>query len=150
MEQRFLTDDELRDARTLIGWQFWAAPVVTAVLFLACAWYLASEEDVLTKVFVLGILGIFSVGLLLVRILQYKKFAADIQARVVEVVQGAPERVRLTRTGRCYLRIEGRDICTPNEYYKELQEANAAKIEFLPRSRLATRVKVIRGIGIDV
>ena len=98
----------------------------------------------------LGILGILPVALWLIRVRQYKRFAADIEARTVHIAQGVPENVRLTRGGRCYLSVEGRDICVPNEYYKELKEANAAKIEFLPTSRLATKVAVIRGIGIGV
>jgi hypothetical protein len=28
VQQRFLTEDEISDARAMIGWQFWAAPVV--------------------------------------------------------------------------------------------------------------------------
>lgn len=98
----------------------------------------------------LGILGILPAVLWFIRARQYKRFAADIETRTVDIVQGAPERVRLTRGGRCYLCVEGRDVCVPNEYYKELQEGNAAKIEFLPASRLATKVTVIRSIGIGV
>jgi hypothetical protein len=95
----------------------------------------------------LAILGTLPAALWLVRVRQYKGFSADMEARIVDIVQGVPEHVRLTRRGRCYLSVEGRDICVPNEYYKELKEANAAKIEFLPTSRLATKVTVIRGIG---
>jgi hypothetical protein len=110
--------------------------------------YAAHEGDAAAMLLFLGILGIFPVALWLIRVRQYKRFAADIEARIVNIVQGVPEDVRLTRGGRCYISVEGRDICVPNEYYKELQEANAAKIEFLPMSRLATKVTVIRGIGI--
>lgn len=150
MEQRFLSDNELRDARSLIGWQFWAGPISSTVFVLAFALYAAREGNAEAKLVFLGILGILPAVLWFIRVRQYKRFVADIETRTVDIVQGAPERVRLTRGGRCYLRVEGRDICVPNEYYKELQEANAAKIEFLPASRLATKVTVIRGIGIGV
>jgi hypothetical protein len=149
MEQRFLTDEELQDAKALFGLRFWLGPLVATICFFACAWLIAGEKDVEVKTLVLGILGVVSASLWLVSIRQYKRFAADIQTRVLAVVIGAPERVRLTKTGRCYVRLEGRDVCVPNEYYKELQDANAARIEFLPRSRLATRVKIIRGLGLN-
>lgn len=150
MQRRFLNDDELRDAQKLVGWQFWIGPISSTLVFLACGWYAGQEEDLRTKYLGLGILGILFAPFWVVRAWQYKKFAVDIQARAVDVVQGAPERVRLSRMGRCYVRVEGRDICVPNEHYKELQDANAAKIEFLPESRLATKVTVIRGMGIGV
>jgi len=150
VEQRFLKDDELSDARTLIGWQFWAGPISSSVFLLAFALYAAHEGDAVGILLLLGILGILPVAFWLIRVRQYKRFTADIEARIVNIVQGVPEHVRLTRGGRCYLSVEGRDICVPNEYYKKLQEANAAKIEFLPMSRLATKVTVIRGIGIGV
>jgi len=148
MQERFLTDAELQDARGLIGWQFWAGPIIAAIFFFLAAWFVAGEKGIETKIIVLALLGTVAVGFWLVRFRQYRTFAADIQRRVVEVVKGAPERVRLTRTGRCYARIDGHNICVPNEHYKELQDANAAEIEFLPGSRLATRVKIIRGLGI--
>lgn len=150
MERRFLKDDELSDAATLIGWQFWAGPISSSVFLLAFALYAARDEDAGAILSVLGILGILPAFLWFIRIRQYKRFSADIEGRIVEIAQGVPEHVRLTRGGRCYLSVEGRDICVPNEYYKELEEANAAKIEFLPTSRLATKVTVIRGIGIGV
>lgn len=150
MEQRFLKDDELGDARSLIGWQFWAGPISSSVFVLAFAWYAVHERDAAATLLFLGILGIFPAVLWLIRVRQYKRFSADMEARIVDIVRGVPEHVRLTRGGRCYLSVEGRDICVPNEYYKELKEANGAKIEFLPTSRLATKVTVIRGIGIEV
>jgi len=150
MQRRFLNDDELREARTLIGWQFWAGPISSTIVLIGCAWYAGREGDAGTKFLLLGILGILPATIWLLRARQCKRFATDVQARAVDVVRGAPERVRLTRMGRCYVRVEDRDICVPNEYYKELQEANASKIEFLPASRLATKVTVIRGLGIGV
>jgi hypothetical protein len=148
MEQRFLTDEELQDAKALFGLRFWLGPLVTTIFFFIVAWLIAGEKDVEMKTFVLGIVCLVPAGLWFVSVRQYRRFAADIQTRVVAVVMGAPEKVRLTKSGRCYVRLEGSDVCVPNEYYKELQDATAAKIEFLPNSRLATRVKIIRGLGL--
>jgi len=34
VQQRFLTSDEIKDARAIVGWQFWAAPVIFGVACL--------------------------------------------------------------------------------------------------------------------
>jgi len=78
----------------------------------------------------------------------YRKFVSDKNTRLVNIVEGAPERVFMTRFGQCYVRMSGRKIRVGNDYFSELRDANNVRIEFLPESLLAVRVQVVRGIGV--
>jgi hypothetical protein len=147
MSQRFLSDDELRDARALIGRLFWAPPILFTVSYFVAAWF-AFRVGVLAEVICFVLLGGLGIWSWLSRSREYKKFARDIDARIVEVAEGAPESVWMTQDGRCYVRVAGRSIRVPNDCYKELHDANAVKIEYLPESCIATRVKIVHGIGI--
>jgi len=147
MPQRFLTDDELHDARALIGWLFWAPPIIFTISYFVAAWF-ALSLGVLAEVVCFVLFGGLATWSCLSRLREYKKFGRDIDARIVEVAEGAPERVWMTRDGRCYVRIAGRKIPVPNDYFKELRDANSIKIEYLPESCFATRVKIVHGVGI--
>jgi hypothetical protein len=83
-----------------------------------------------------------------------QKVSHDIEMRVVELMEGAPESVwipdsaiELTKTGFCYLRLAGRTIRVPSDSYGELREANIVKVAFLPAAMVAVRVEPVRGIG---
>jgi hypothetical protein len=43
MQQRFLTDDEINDARAMIGWQFWFAPIMVSLASVGGAVALSDE-----------------------------------------------------------------------------------------------------------
>ena len=72
----------------------------------------------------------------------------DIERRVVEVIEGAPEHVWASR-GFCYLVIAGRTIRVPNDVYGELRESNLVKVAFLPTSLVAVQVEAVRGMGLS-
>jgi hypothetical protein len=76
----------------------------------------------------------------IVRLRDYKKVVHDIEMRIVEVIEGAPEKVwaprgmiNITKMGFCYLRLAGRTIRVPNDSYGELRDANMVRVAFLPR-----------------
>jgi hypothetical protein len=91
-----------------------------------------------------------AVILCLARIRDFKKVSHDIEMRVAEVVEGAPEKVWTQRDGYCYIRLSGRTIRVPPDahVYGSLREANVVKIAFLPTARVAVHVESDRGLGI--
>jgi hypothetical protein len=94
--------------------------------------------------------GIVAIALWTVRLRQYKRFTADIEYRIAEVLEGIPQRVWLAgRGGDCYLRLAGRTIKVPNDCYGALKEATIVKVAFLPTSHIAVRVDAGRGIGLS-
>lgn len=152
MQQRFLTDDEISDARAMVEGQFWTAPIIFGFATLALGIGALGGNPAIILVFLL----VFSLTALLClfRFLEYKKVSHDIEMRVVELMEGAPERVwipesaiELTKTGFCYLRLAGRTIRVPNDLHGELREANMVKVAFLPTAMVAVRVEPVRGIG---
>jgi hypothetical protein len=94
MQRRFLTDDEIRDARAMMGWQFWFAPVIFSVGCVGTGWVAAIGESVGLWLFVL--FATVTIILWTLRLRQYKKFTADIENRTVEVLEGAPEKTWVT------------------------------------------------------
>ncbi|HEX9111357.1 MAG TPA: hypothetical protein VF845_07745, partial [Terriglobales bacterium] len=90
MPQRFLTDDELHDARSMMGLQFWFAPILFSLGCAGSAWATARGEAV--GIVLLLLFGTITIVLWTLRLRQYRKFTADIDHRVVEVLEGAPQR----------------------------------------------------------
>jgi hypothetical protein len=144
---RALTEDDKTDAKVMIGWQFWAPPVIFTVGYFVAAWF-ALSLGFSAEVICLLLLGGLAAWTWITCIRQYQKFSRDMAGGLVHIVEGAPERVYLTRFGRCYMKISGRKLRVANEYYNELREANNVRIEFLPESRIAIRVNIARGVGI--
>lgn len=138
MQQRFLTDDEINDARAMVGWQFWAAPITFGVASLGFGIGSIGGDPMVIFLFLL--LGSLAVILWITRLRDYNKVTQDIEMRIVEVIEEAPEKVwvprrtiQLTKMGFCYLRLAGRTIRVPNDSYGELREANMVKVAFCPR-----------------
>jgi len=84
--------------------------------------------------------------LCIVRFRDYQKVVHDIELRIVDVIEGAPEHVWMSRGGFCYLGIAGRTIRVPNDVYGELGESNMVKVAFLPTALVAVQVEAVRGI----
>ena len=152
MQKRFLTDDEINDARAMVGWQFWAAPIMFAMASLGLGIGALGGDPVVIFLFLL--LGSLAVILWIIRLRDYSKVTHDIEMRLVEVIEDAPEKVwvprstiELTKVGFCYLQLAGRTIRVPNDSYGELREANMVKVAFLPTALVAVRVEPLRGIG---
>ena len=146
MQQRFLTDDEIHDARAMMGWQFWFAPVIFSLGCVGTGWAAATGEPIGLWLFIL--FSITTIILWVFRLRQYQKFTADIECRTVEVLEGAPEKTWVVRkTGDCYVQLSGHKIKVPNDCYGALRDATIVKVAFLPRSHVAVRVDIGRGIG---
>lgn len=148
MQQRFLTDDEIDNARAMLGWQFWFAPIMFSLACVGVASLAVTGEALGIW---LGIpFGIVTIVLWTVRLRQYKKFTTDIEYRIVELLERAPQRVWLAgRGGDCYLQLSGRTIKVPSDCYGALKDATIVKVAFLPTSHIAVRVDVGRGIGLS-
>jgi membrane protein implicated in regulation of membrane protease activity len=148
VQQRFLTDDEINDARAMIGWQFWFAPMLFGLACLGSGWVAATGEPVGLLLFIL--FSIITIVLWTLRLRQYKRFTADIDHRTVEVLEGAPQKIWVAgKTGDCYLQLSGHTIKVPNDCYGVLKDATIVKVAFLPTSHIAVRVEAGRGIGLS-
>jgi hypothetical protein len=152
VQRRILSDDEINEARAMVGWQFWAGPIIFVVASVVSGSAALARDPVAISLFLL--FASLDVILWIVRIRDYRKITHDIEMRVAEVIAGAPERVwmqrntiHLSKLGFCYLQIAGRTIRVPTSLYGELREANIVKIAFLPRALVATRVESERGLG---
>jgi hypothetical protein len=152
VQQRMLTDDEISDARAMVGWQFWAAPIMFGIASLGLGVGALGRNPAVIFVFLLicGLAVIVSLS----RFRDYNKVSHDIEMRVVEVIEGTPDKVwiprsglELTRAGFCYLRLAGHTIRVPPDAYGELREANTVKVAFLPTAMVAVRVEPVRGLG---
>jgi|SRR5215469_14468748 len=97
VQQRLATDDEINDAKAMVGWMFWVGPIIFGVTSLGLGvWALEGNPEL---VFVFLLMSSFAVVVWTARIRDYNKVAGDIEKRVVEVVEGAPERVWVTKSG---------------------------------------------------
>src|SRR5215475_10417651 len=154
MQQRLLTDDEIMDARAMVGWQFWAAPIMFGITSLGLGLFALGGNPAIIFVFLL-VLSL-TVILCLFRFRDFKKVNHDIELRLVEVVEGAPQKVwiprsaiELTKAGFCYLLLASRTIRVPTDHYEELREANIVKVAFLPTALVAVHVESARGLGLQ-
>jgi hypothetical protein len=146
--QRFLTDDEIDDARAMIGWQFWFAPILFSLACAGTGWVAATGEPVGLWLFTL--FSTITIVLWTLRLRQYRKFTADIDHRTVEVLEGAPQKIWVVgKTGDCYLQLSGHKIKVPNDCYGSLKDATVVRVTFLPTSKIAVRVDAGRGIGLS-
>lgn len=153
VQQRFLTDNEINEARMMVRWQFWATPMMFGAASLGFGIGAVGGDP--TIIFLFLLFFSLAVVLCLFRFHDYKRVSHDIEMRIVEVIEGAPEKVwiprhviELTRLGFCYLRVAGRTIRVPNDAYGELREANIVTVAFLPTAMVAVRVEPVRGIGL--
>jgi len=140
--QRLITADELRDARGMIGWRSWAPPIIFSLMCVAAVWF--------------GVRGLFAVALILfaawgwiMQLRAYSRITTDIEGQMVEVLEGGPDSVWKSRYGICYMTIAGHRLQIPVDCYGELREANFVKVAFLPESRIAVRVDMSRGVGLQ-
>jgi len=137
----------------MIGWEFWAAPLIFGVASLGLGIGAAGGNSAIIFVFLL-VLSLTLI-LCLFRFRDFRKVSHDIEMRVVEVLEGAPEKVwiprsgiELTKAGFCYLLLAGRTIRVPTDAYGELCEANIVKVTFLPTALVAVRIEPFRGLGL--
>ena len=135
IQQRFLTEDEINDAKAMIGWQFWFAPILFSLACVVTGWVATTGEPL--GLWILIPFTISTIVFWTARLRQYKKFTADIERRTVEVVDGAPQRVWAARGGDCFLQLAGHTIKVPNDCYGALKDATIVKVALLPTSKIA-------------
>lgn len=150
MERRLLTEDEVRDARAMVGGWFWAAPAIwglPGVVGLAIGAIGGNPAMMFASLVVLTVAAI----LCLFCVRDFKKVNHDIEMRIAEVIEGAPEKV-WTSHGYCYLLLAGRAIRVPPDVhvYASLREANVVRVAFLPTALTAVNVEPDRGLGIGI
>jgi hypothetical protein len=134
-----------------------------AVLFLASSYFgfaslglgIGAVGGNPAIIFVFLLVSSLAVILCFFRFRDFKKVSHDIEMRVVEIIEDAPQRVwiprnamELTKVGFCYLLLAGRTIRVPNDAYGELREANIVKVAFLPTALVAVHVESVRGLGL--
>ena len=130
----------------MVGWQFWFAPVIFSLGCVGTGWVAATGEPIGLWLFIL--FSIITIILWAFRLRQYQMFNADIESRMVEVLEGAPEKTWVVgKTGDCYVQLSGHKIKVPNDCNGALRDATIIKVAFLPRSHIAVRVDIGRGIG---
>ena len=147
VEQRFLTEEEMSDARALVGWHFWAAPAIFGIASLGLGIGAIGGNPVIIYVFFL----VFSAALIvcLPRVQHFKKVIYDIEMRVAEVIEGAPEKVWPQKGVGWSLSYVGRDIQVPFDVYDgDLRQVNIVRVAFLPTALVAVHVESTCGLGI--
>jgi hypothetical protein len=146
VEQRFLTADEMSDARAMVGWQLWTAPAIFGLVSLGLGIGAIGGNPVIIFAFFL----VFSAAVIvcLPRVHRFKKVNYDIEMRVAEVIEGAPEKVWPQKGMGWSLSYAGRDIQVPYDICDgNLREVNIVRVAFLPTALVAVRVEFTRGLG---
>jgi len=136
---------ELADAKGILNWQHWAPPLVLTLVFLVLP-LVFKQEELFDKFLVAVLPGVFAAFLWLVFLRNKQRLQQDVDRRVIEVVEGSPEKVWRNRLGVCYVSLSGKNIRVPAEYYVELQEATSVTLEYLPESLIALHIKPHRGL----
>lgn len=136
---------ELEDAKGVLDWQHWAPPVTLTLMgfaFLAAFWH----EELSAKVFIVVLFGAPSALFWLFFLRNKQRVQRDVDARMIEIVDGSPDKVWRNRFGMCFVSLAGKKIRVAAEYYDELQAATSVTLEYLPESLIALRIKPHRGV----
>src|SRR3974377_2370641 len=94
ISERFLADDEIREARAVTGWQFWVGPTMAGVGVIVplILMLLGMIERSYGLIFLL--LCSFPTAMFLsARLREYGNIKHDLEMRVVKIVEGAPDMV---------------------------------------------------------
>jgi hypothetical protein len=147
--QRQMNEFELADAKRVLNWQYWAPPLTATLLclgFLAGFW----NEELSHKLFLAVFLG--SPALIFwFFFLRYKqRVQRDVDGRIIEVLDGLPEKVLTNGLGMCFVFLGGKRIRVPFEYYEELANATSVTLEYLPESSIALYVRSRRELLIPI
>lgn len=97
--QRLLTDEEAADALRMINWTFWAPPAIFALACIVAVFFLIGADKVAWAIFAPFL--VVTAGIWFSRLRQHSKITADIDKRIVEIIEGAPEKVWMSRSGTC-------------------------------------------------
>jgi hypothetical protein len=143
--QRLLTDEEAANARAMINWTFWSPPTIVTAGCIVAIFFLWGADAVAWGIFapLVMVTGAFWFS----RARRYRRITEEIERRIVEVLEGAPEKAWLTRSA-AYVRLSGINIQVPHDRYAELRDANSVKVALLPVTRIAVRIDIARGIGL--
>jgi hypothetical protein len=137
----------MNDARAMVGWQFWAAPAIFGLVSLGLG--IGAIDGNLGIIFVFFLVLSAALILFRSRFRHFKKVNRDIEMRVAEIVEGAPEKVWPQKGVGWSLSYTGRDILVPFDLYDgNLREVNIVRVAFLPTALVAVHVEFTRGLGI--
>src|SRR5437764_3316167 len=137
VQQPPITDEEISEAKSMFGFAFWA-PLIVTVLFLLVVGIVIGLNAI--GMAIIGCLVVPEVVFLILRWREYQSLQSDLQVGMLQVIEGAPEKVWMGRSGFCFLRLHGKKIRVPNDRYSELKEATMARVAVLPNSLIAVRV----------
>ena len=107
------------------------------------------HEDLSAKLFIAVLLGTPSALFWLLFLRNKERVQRDVDARMVEIVDGSPARVWRNGFGICFVSLAGKKIRVPAEYYDELLAATSVTLEYLPESLIALRIKPHRGLHLQ-
>ena len=139
---------ELEDAKGVLDWQHWAPPVTLTLMgfaFLAAFWH----EELSAKLFIVVLFAAPSALFWLLFLRNKQRVQRDVDARMIEIVDGSPDKVWRNRFGMCFVSLAGKKIRVPAEYYDELQAATSVTLEYVPESFIALRIKPHRGLHLQ-
>ena len=145
--QRQMNQHEIEDAKQVLGWQHWAPPLVTSLFFVAAIFY-AWEDELEAKIIMFVLLGLTSGTMWFVFLRNKLRVQRDIENRMIEIVEGPLKNVWKGRFG-IFVLIDGKKIRVPAEFFKDLQVATTATIEYLPESRVALHIKPHYGLHLN-
>lgn len=151
--ERVLTDDDIREARAMTGFTFWAGPVISIVAVSIPLVLLSMRTiDKLLGLILLAWFGLYAGFTIIPRLRQYGQIRNDLAAGIVKTLEASPEKVWLNRrgfaSGFAYARFLGLNLRVPNDMYHEISDANLVRVSFLPTSLVAVNIEVEHGIGL--
>ena len=143
-----MNEFELADAKRVLDWQYWAPPVALTLLYLA---FLAAfwTEELSAKLLLTVMLGGPALVFWLLLLRYKQRVRHDVAGRIIEILDGSPERVLKNRLGMCFVFLAGKKIRVPVEYYEELENATSVTLEYLPESRIALYVRPRRELAVE-
>lgn len=139
---------ELEDAKRVLDWQHWAPPLTLTLMcfaFLVAFWH----EELSAKLFIVVLFGAPSALFWLLFLRNKQRVQRDVDARMIEIVDGSPDKVWRNRFGMCFVSLAEKRIRVPAEYYDGLQAATSVTLEYLPESLIALRIKPHRGLHLQ-
>ena len=95
----------------MVGWQFWAAPMMFGVAVVGLGIGALGGNSAI--ILLLLLISCLTVILAVSRLHDYNKVSHDIEMRVVELIEGAPERVWIPRSA---IEFEGRILLSQTRW----------------------------------
>jgi hypothetical protein len=150
MEQRPLTDNEIKEAEEVLKRKPWVEAIFYGVVCSIGIWKALEGSQFGVALLIFGVV-ILTIQWR-VRNQAYKKFKEDVNVGIAEIIEGPPQKVRADRFN-ALVWMSGRKIRVPNigtsVGSEELKKATFVRIAVLPKSNIAVHVHATKGIGLS-